>query len=245
MRKLTLFILISLMAAALTLSGCNAVNDMFNKLFGKGQTPGGPAGPMVPGGAITESGYLSGPNASYTFTVNAGNVTYVEVPFTYPKGSVDFWVKVVGQDGYTVLGDFDLDNGEVIQLSGGGTFYLTIYSRMGAGNWSATYSLTGGGATGPGNCSVIGTSASGYLSGPGDSCNFTINAGTKTYLEVPFTYPKGSVDFWVEVVGEDGYTVLGDFDLDNGEVITLSGGGNFYLTVYSNNGAGNWSCYWQ
>ncbi len=70
--------------------------------------------------AVTESGYLYGPGASYTFTVNAGSITYLEVPFNYPKGAADFWVKVVGQDGRTVLGNFDLDNGEVIQLSGGG-----------------------------------------------------------------------------------------------------------------------------
>jgi len=267
MKKVTLLLLITVLAAGLTFSGCNAVNDMFAKLFGKGQTPtipqgpqgpggsGGPGGGTMPygggGGGITESGYLSGPGASYTFTINAGNVTYVEVPFTYPAGSVDFWVKVVGQDGYTVLADFDLDNGEIIQLSGGGTFYLTIYSRMGAGNWSATYNLAGGGGGGVtgggggGNCNTMGNAANGYLSGPGDSCRFTINAGSKTYIEVPFTYPTGSVDFWVEVVGQDGYTVLGDFDLDNGSVIQLSGGGTFYMTIYSNNGAGNWSCYWQ
>jgi len=261
MKKFTLLLLVSILAVGLTLSGCNAVNDMFAKLFGKGQTPmapqgpGGPGGTIMPpggGGGMTESGYLSGPSASYTFTINAGSVSYLEVPFTYPKGSVDFWVKVVGQDGYTVLGDFDLDNGEIIQLSGGGTFYLTIYSRMGAGNWSATYNLAPGGGggivtppAGGGNCNAVGNTANGYLSGPGDSCKFTINAGSKTYVEVPFTYPTGSVDFWVEVVGQDGYTVLGDFDLDNGSVIQLSGGGVFYLTIYSNNGAGAWSCNWQ
>jgi len=261
MKRVTMLLLISVLALGLTLSGCNAVNDMFGKLFGKGQTPnapqggpgvplgpGAPTGPTMPGGSITESGYLSGPGASYTFTINAGSVSYLEVPFTYPKGSVKFWVKVVGQDGNTVLGDFDLDNGEIIQLSGGGTFYLTVYSRTGAGNWSATYSLAGGSGTttnpgsgGGGNCNTSGNAANGYLTGPGDSCSFTINAGSKTYVEVPFTYPKGSVDFWVEVVGQDGYTVLGDFDLDNGEVIQLSGGGTFYVTVYSKMGAGNWS----
>ncbi len=77
--------------------------------------------------AMNQSGYLSGPGASYTFTVDAGTNNYLEVNFSYPKGSVKFWVEVVGSDGTTVLGNFDLDNGEVIQLSGGGTFYLTIY----------------------------------------------------------------------------------------------------------------------
>ena len=63
----------------------------------------------------------------------------MEVPFTYPVGSVDFWVKVVGQDGSTILGNFDLDRGKIIQLSGGGTFYMRVYSRSGSGNWSCTW----------------------------------------------------------------------------------------------------------
>ncbi len=134
MKKFSFLLLVVVLMFGLTFSGCNAVNDMFNKLFGKGQAPVvAPQTPSVPGGPITESGYLNGPGSSYTFTVNAGNVNYLEVPFTYPKGQVKFWVKVVGQDGSSVLGDFDLDNGEVIQLSGGGTFYLTVYSKMGAG----------------------------------------------------------------------------------------------------------------
>jgi len=135
MKKLFTAIMLAAVVFALVLPGC------WNK---EPEVPVGPApvqppmGPVAPGSHY-EGGYLAGPGASYTFTVNAGSVTYLEVPFTYPAGSVDFWVKVVGQDGYTVLGDFDLDAGEVIQLSGGGTFYVTVYSKMGAGNWSATY----------------------------------------------------------------------------------------------------------
>ena len=201
--------------------------------------------------AITESGYLNGPGSSYSFTVNAGSDTYVEVVFSYPKGSVDFWVEVLGQDGYTVLGNFDLDNGEIIQLSGGSTFYVTIYSNYGAGYWSAEYYLdgggggggSGGGGGGGGGCNVSGNSAWGYLNGSGDYCNWSIYSQTN-YLDVTFSYPAGYADFWVEVVGEDGYTVLGDFDLDNGEIIQLMGGGMFYITIYSNNGAGNWSAGW-
>jgi hypothetical protein len=135
MKKLFTAIMLAAVVFALILPGC------WNK---EAEVPVGPApvvpptGPVAPGSHY-EGGYLAGPGASYTFTVNAGSITYLEVPFTYPVGSVDFWVKVVGQDGYTVLGDFDLDNGEIIQLSGGGTFYVTVYSKMGAGNWSATY----------------------------------------------------------------------------------------------------------
>jgi hypothetical protein len=89
--------------------------------------------------ATTENGYLSGNGASNTFVVNAGSISPLNVTFNYPKGSAYFMVEVVGQDGSTVLGNFDLDDGNVIQLTGGGTFYLTIYSGSGAGYWSATY----------------------------------------------------------------------------------------------------------
>ena len=198
--------------------------------------------------AITESGYLNGTGSSYSFTVNAGSDTFVEVVFSYPKGSADFWVEVIGEDGYTVLGNFDLDNGEIIQLSGGSTFYLTIYSNYGAGYWSAEYYIDGGGGGGgsgggSGGCNTSGNSAWGSLYGPGDACTWSIYSSVNT-LNVTFSYPKGSVDYWVEVVGQDGYTVLGNFDLDNGEIIQLMGGGTFYLTIYSNRGSGNWSAGW-
>ncbi len=94
-----------------------------------------------------------------------------------------------------------------------------------------------------GTCNIYANSAAGYLVGPGDSCSWSINAGSRNYLEVPFSYPKGSVKFLVEVIGQDGHSVLGDFDLDNGEVIQLSGGGLSYLTIRSNAGAGNWSMF--
>jgi hypothetical protein len=140
MKKLFTAILLAAVAFALILPGCGNQQPQVPAPAGpQGPAPLGPqTGPTAPGSHY-EGGYLAGPGASYTFVVNAGNNTYIEVPFTYPVGSVDFWVKVVGQDGYTVLGDFDLDNGEIIQLSGGGTFYVTVYSKMGAGNWSATY----------------------------------------------------------------------------------------------------------
>jgi hypothetical protein len=135
MKKLFTAMILAAVVFALVLPGCGNKEPQVPVAPGPAAPPSGPITP----GTHTESGYLAGPGASYTFTVNAGSVTYLEVPFTYPVGSVDFWVKVVGQDGSTVLGDFDLDNGEIIQLSGGGTFYVTIYSKSGAGNWSASY----------------------------------------------------------------------------------------------------------
>lgn len=183
----------------------------------------------------TESGYLSGAGASYSFAVNGP----VDVTFGYPKGSVDFWVSVTPPTGGVT--NYDLDNGEIIQLLKGGTYYLTIYSNWGAGYWSAAWG--GGGGYSPGSCNVGGNSAWGYLNGSGDSCSFTIDSYVQT-LNMNFVHPGNSVDFWVEVVGKDGRTVSNNVDLSSSGGIQLIGGGRFYITVYSNRGSGNWSCSW-
>jgi hypothetical protein len=93
------------------------------------------------------------------------------------------------------------------------------------------------------NCNVGDSSAWGRLSGPGDSCAFSLYSYVQT-LSVFFSAPGRGTDFWVEVVGEDGRTVLGNWNINDSLTITLSGGGTFYVTVYSNRGAGNWSCSW-
>jgi len=227
--------------------------------YGSVKMCGGPAVPLDTTGSYKEEGTLSGTDDAYEFTIDAGLDDYVEVYFTWPKGLADIWVEVVGEDGYTVLGDFDLDEGEIIQLMGGGVFYLTVYSRDGAATWSAEYTLGEdpyydpfSGYDSPfddyGNFGSITPPAdpgsyreSGYLTGTGDAHDFTLNAGSDTYVEVFFSWPRGMADFWVKVVGEDGYTILGDFDLDDGEIIQLMGGGTFYLTVYSKSGEGDWS----
>jgi len=226
--------------------------------YGSVKMCGGPVTPLTTTGYFFEEGTLSGTGDEYDFTIDAGPYQYIEVYFTWPRGLADVWVKVVGEDGFTVLGDFDLDEGEIIQLMGGGVFYLTVYSKDGAATWSAEYVVgddvysdpfstfeppsgdTGGfGDITPSNPGMY--NEGGYLMDIGDSYSFTLNAGYDTYVEVYFTYPRGSADFWVEVVGEDGYTVLGDFDLDEGEIIQLMGGSTFYLTIYSQGGGGSWS----
>ncbi|MBN1882260.1 MAG: protein kinase [Deltaproteobacteria bacterium] len=229
-------------------------------LLGYGSTKmcSGPAVPLDAPGPLKEEGTLSGTGDSSEFTIDAGFDEYVEVYFTWPRGLADIWVEVVGEDGYTVLGDFDLDDGEIIQLMGGGVFYLTVYSKDGAATWSAEYSLGddpyydpfsgyespfddyGDYGTTPPADSGLHTEG-GYLTGTGDSFDFVVNAGFDEYVEVYFTWPRGSADIWVKVVGEDGHTVLGDFDLDSGEIIQLMGGGTFYVTVYSKSNDATWS----
>jgi hypothetical protein len=82
-------------------------------------------------------GTLRGKGDADSFEVNA-KYDQVDVAFVWPEGQTDFWVKVYGREG-DELGDFDLDEGEIIQLLNGGKFTVEIYSKDGGGAWSATY----------------------------------------------------------------------------------------------------------
>ncbi len=208
---------------------------------------------FAPSGAETmfESGYLNGSGDSYTFVVTnpGGNVN---VTFDYPESSAHFMVKV--KDEYGILREYDLNKGKIITLSGSGDFYITIYSNIGSGEWTATYET--GIASDPTSPEEItpplhpytGTPVpatkdvkiKGYLKGTGDEYVFKIPLQSN-YLEVLFDYPMGDVVFHVRVVGDDRMTVLGDFELQDEEVIQLYGSGNFYITVYSKIGRGPFS----
>lgn len=87
-------------------------------------------------GSHSQSGYLSGVDDLDEFGLYA-NSDYIEVTFVYPSGA-DFWVTVYGMND-NLLGDFQLSQGEVIQLSGGGVFTLVVTSEYGGGNWSCTW----------------------------------------------------------------------------------------------------------
>ena len=84
-------------------------------------------------------------------------------------------------------------------------------------------------------------SESGYIADTSDSNSFTLYANS-TALEMDFTYPYGA-DFWVTVYGMTG-NLLGDFQLSDGNVIELTGGGEFTIMVTSEYGGGSWSCIW-
>jgi len=198
-----------------------------------------------------EGGFLKATTDMATFPVtNPGGI--LPVTFEYPKGAVDFWVRVT-KDG-AVVNEYDLDNGDTIDLATPGIFYITIYSRMGAGEWSASYDIASLPATmparplsektppSPSSPPLLGipeseVTLSGALKGTGDQYQFKVPAEAD-FVEIFFEYPKGGASFHVRVVGKDRRSVLGDFDLDNGEVIELYGGGNFYITLYSVRGAG-------
>lgn len=120
--------------------------DEYEKLVEVGEFPSTGVEPGTEIGVGTEvradgltlewGGTLSGTGDKESFDVVPWE-DQVDVVFDWPKGDVDFWVKVYGEDG-EVAGDFDLDNGEIIQLSSREEFTLEIYSREGGGAWRAT-----------------------------------------------------------------------------------------------------------
>ncbi len=254
--------LLLFLAFGLTFAGCEKVSSI---LEGGGKTlstdsSGSVTGTDAPApdvgipterkGPITERGYLKGPGDSYSFKVTAGNIDELRLSFQIPGEPADFWVKITAEDEKTLLDDIKLRKGYDIVLLNGGTFHLTVYSRAGEGNWSATYILkvddkgtdTSGIVDPDSKCTVMENSASGSLDGPGESCEIPIEVDDS--LEVTFTYPKDSADFWVEITGPGGGTKIGDHDLAENNVVTLNGTGKFKLTIYSNYGSGNWSATW-
>jgi len=83
---------------------------------------------------------------------------------------------------------------------------------------------------------------SGYLYDDTTRASFDVYAEVQE-LDVTFTYPATS-DFHVLVLGREGKE-LGDFALEDGPVITLTGGGKFTLVVYSNRNGGTWTAYYE
>lgn len=81
----------------------------------------------------------------------------------------------------------------------------------------------------------------GYLDEMGDSDYFVLYTD-KDELEVEFDYPSGS-SYWVLILGEAGEK-LGYFDLTEGEIIRLTGGGYFTVVIISHQGDGKWTAWW-
>jgi hypothetical protein len=88
------------------------------------------------GNTTTYSGILRGADDSNKFDIVTNN-NKAEVEFDWP-GKASFYVKVFSPLG-DELGDFDLSEGEVVDLTGGGKFTLIVYSKKGGGAWTAKY----------------------------------------------------------------------------------------------------------
>lgn len=83
------------------------------------------------------SGYLWGTGARSSFEVYSDS-EQLNVYFTWPSGTSDFRVKVIGNDGVEVLADRSLNDGDLFTLTGPGIFHFDISSKWGSGCWKAT-----------------------------------------------------------------------------------------------------------
>lgn len=201
--------------------------------------------------AETRSGSLRSPGDTHSFSVDTGTDELVELSFTYPKGAADFWVKVVGEDRTTVLGDFDLDNGTIIQLIGGGVFYVSVYSRAGIGSWKVDYSideamrlllersdLENNGVMryeSDGRVTVTGE-----LSGAGDEdVIYLVSDAADFFLDFPKPFQGGS--FSVDLVNGDGKSNMTFFTYHNARSVEVPLSGGFFVKISSPGAGGAYS----
>ncbi len=84
-------------------------------------------------------------------------------------------------------------------------------------------------------------SVSGYIADNTDEDEFALLADSSD-IDVVFDWPAGA-SFWVTVYGRD-HNELAEFDLSEGDTINLTGGGLFYLEVFSKSGYGAWAADW-
>jgi len=86
------------------------------------------------------SGYITDNTDEDEFAV-VGDSDKVSVVFTWPSGA-EYWVTVYGRN-HNKLGEFNLLEGDTIDLTGTGLFYLEIYAADGtSGNWAASWEDT-------------------------------------------------------------------------------------------------------
>jgi hypothetical protein len=85
-------------------------------------------------------------------------------------------------------------------------------------------------------------SVSGYITDNTDEDEFAILADSRD-IDVVFDWPAEAV-FWVTVYGRE-HNELAEFDLTEGDTINLTGGGLFYLEVFSTSGYGAWAADWS
>jgi hypothetical protein len=84
----------------------------------------------------TESGFISGPGEEDEFSLDT---EYTSLKLTFYFSDVwDPYCKIYGMN-HNPLGEFRLSDGNVIQLTGGGLFYVAVGSYAGGGHWRCEY----------------------------------------------------------------------------------------------------------
>lgn len=85
------------------------------------------------------SGYITDNTDEDEFALLADSDD-IDVIFDWPAETV-FWVTVYGRD-HNELAEFDLTEGDTINLTGTGLFFLEVFSTSGYGAWSAEWTDT-------------------------------------------------------------------------------------------------------
>jgi|GEM_PF-712012 len=80
---------------------------------------------------------------------------------------------------------------------------------------------------------------SGYLWGSNAEATFEVFVDTEA-VALEFDWPRGVVDFRVRGYGDDPDELLIDQPLADGDLLTLTGPGIYYITIYSEWGSGCW-----
>jgi|WetSurMetagenome_2_1015567.scaffolds.fasta_scaffold448527_1 hypothetical protein len=191
------------------------------------------------------SGYLWQGNHDSTYFVVRPQSNNESWWFKIPDGEY-FWCKTNDAEG-TELEDTDLSDHKSITLKGamGDKVTFIVYEIAGNGAWSA-WKGTGASSADDevsfgGSSSDVSTDGELVASGSlpkGESSTFAYEASADDENLV-FTWPSGA-SFWVKVFGSSGKQ-LGDYDLNEGETINLTGGGKFTLKIYSKSGSGAWT----
>lgn len=201
--------------------------------------------------ADIRSGSLRAPGDTHSFSIDTGIDELVELSFSYPEGAVDFWVKVVGEDRTTVLGDFDLDNGTIIQLIGGGVFYVSVYSRAGTGSWSVEYHideaakllLERSALEDDGTKRYIDggrVTVSGDLAGAHDAdVIYLVSDAADFFLDFPGPIQGGN--FHVELINGDGKSNMSSFTYRNARSVEVPLSGGFFVKISTPNTGGSYS----
>jgi len=146
LKKKLWFTLALVVVLVISVGACSRLKKASDIATKPGETPTTPTTPTTPdvgsvtktkvGDTYTYSGNLRGINDSNKFDLFL-NSKSVDVVFTFPAGA-GYSCKVLGMSG-DELGDYELDKGDTITLSGGGKFSLIVYSGGGSGAWTATY----------------------------------------------------------------------------------------------------------
>jgi hypothetical protein len=187
------------------------------------------------------SGYIWQSNHDSCYFVVRPESNNESWQFRIPDGEY-FWCKTYSPDGEE-LEDTDLSDHTSITLlnARGKKVTFIVYEIAGNGKWEAWRGSKtdandevsfGGGTSGDGELVASGSLPS------GESSSFEYEASNDNE-SVVFTWPDGA-NFWVKVYSSSG-KVLGDYDLDDGNTITLTGGGKFKLKIYSKDGSGAWT----